>query len=720
MSKKKKTDRNIRGKVLNIFKENPSKLFNYKQIASKLNIKDTQKRNSVIKAMGQLNAEKIINQRSPGKYVFVVDNKDFIEGIIEMTTSGNAYLQVFEKEEDIFIARRNTNRSLEGDRVLVYQIKKRNNGKREGKVVEVLERATQDYVGILEIKKDFGFVNMRGTRMTTDFFIEKEELKNFHDGDKVVVRFKDWPKRASSPFGKILKSLGKPGELNTEMHAIMFEYGFPNVFPAEVEDFAQKLNLEIDTEEISKRKDFRKKITFTIDPVTAKDFDDALSFAPLNNGRTEIGIHIADVSHYVKPETILDREAYNRATSVYLVDRVVPMLPEILSNRACSLRPQEEKYTFSAVFTVNEQMEIEKEWFGKTVILSDHRFSYEEVQCILDSGSKTVTADVALNQKEYSVPDEILAALQKLDYFAKILRKKRMSNGALSFERVEVKFNLDDKNNPESIFFKSSKDAHKLVEEYMLLANKRVAEFIGKNKPKKTFVYRVHDLPDQDKLMNLKTIANKLGYHFNLETKQINTSLNNLLKDIHGKKEQELIDTLAIRCMSKAEYTVDNIGHYGLALDYYTHFTSPIRRYPDILVHRLLEFYLHGHQGINTLSLKESCIHASNKEQLATKAERDSIKYMQVKFMEEKIDQVFEAVISGVTDRGIYVEIIENKCEGLVKISELQGDYFNYNEKTHSLVGERTNKIYQLGDPVNVVVKKADLVKRQLDFILGE
>ena len=720
MSKKKKKDRNIRGKVLNIFKENPSKLFNYKQIASRLNIKDTQKRNSVIKVMGQLNAQKIINQRSPGNYVFVVDNKDFIEGIIEMTTSGNAYLQVFEKEEDIFIARRNTNKSLDGDRVLVYQIKKRNNGKREGKVVEVLERATQDFVGILEIKKDFGFVNMRGTKMSTDFFIEKEELKNFDDGDKVVVRFKDWPKSASSPFGEIIKSLGKPGELNTEMHAIMFEYGFPNAFPTEVEDFAQQLNLEIEPEEISKRKDFRKKITFTIDPVTAKDFDDALSFAPLINGRTEIGIHIADVSHYVKPESILDVEAYNRATSVYLVDRVVPMLPEILSNRACSLRPKEEKYTFSAVFTVNEQMEIEKEWFGKTVILSDHRFSYEEVQCILDSGSKTVKADVALNQKEYSVSDEILAALQKLDYFAKILRKKRMSNGALSFERVEVKFNLDDKNNPESIFFKSSKDAHKLVEEYMLLANKRVAEFVGKYKPKKTFVYRVHDLPDQDKLMNLKTIANKLGYNFNLETKQINTSLNKLLKDTHGKKEQELIDTLAIRCMSKAEYTVDNIGHYGLALDYYTHFTSPIRRYPDILVHRLLEFYLHGHQGINTLSLKESCIHASNKEQLATKAERDSIKYMQVKFMVEKINQVFEGVISGVTDRGIYVEIIENKCEGLVKISELQGDYFIYNEKTHSLIGERTNKIYQLGDPVNVVVKKADLVKRQLDFILGE
>ncbi len=720
MSKKKKKDRNIRGKVLSIFKENPDKLFNYKQIAAKLNIRDTKKRNSVIKALGQLNAQKIINQKSPGKYVLVAIKKDYVEGIIEIKSSGNAYLQVSEKEEDIFIARRNTNRSLDGDRVLVYQIKKRNNGKKEGEVVEVLERNSQDYIGILERKKDFGFVNMRSTKNYTDFFIEKEELKDFDDGDKVIVHFKDWPKRASSPFGKIIKSLGKPGELNTEMHTIMFEYGFPNAFPAEVEDFAQHLNLEIEPEEISKRKDFRKKITFTIDPITAKDFDDALSFTPLSNGKTEIGIHIADVSHYVKPDSILDVEAYNRATSVYLVDRVVPMLPEILSNGACSLRPQEEKYTFSAVFTVNERMEIEKEWFGKTVILSDHRFSYEEVQYILDSGNKTVTSDVALTQKEYTVSDEILAALQKLDFYAKILRKKRMSNGSLSFDRVEVKFNLDHENNPESIFFKSSKDAHKLVEEYMLLANKRVAEFIGKDKPKKTFVYRVHDLPDQDKLMNLKTIANKLGYHLNLETKQINTSLNNLLKDTHGKKEQELIDTLAIRCMSKAEYTVDNIGHYGLALDYYTHFTSPIRRYPDILVHRLLELYLQGHQKINTLDLEESCIHASNKEQLATKAERDSIKYMQVKFMEEKIDQVFEGVISGVTDRGIYVEIIENKCEGLVKISELQGDYFIYNEKIHSLVGERTNKTYQLGDPVNVVVKKADLVKRQLDFILGE
>jgi ribonuclease R/exosome complex exonuclease DIS3/RRP44 len=602
----------------------------------------------------------------------------------------------------------------------VYQIRKKNNGKREGEVVEVLERSSNDYIGILERNKDFGFVNTRTSRMFTDFFIEQEELKDFEHGDKVVVHLKDWPKRASSPFGKIVKSLGKPGELNTEMHAIMFEYGFPDAFPLEVDQFAQRLDLRIDPDEISKRRDFRNNTTFTIDPITAKDFDDALSFTTLANGKTEIGIHIADVSHYVQPNSILDEEAYDRATSVYLVDRVVPMLPEILSNGACSLRPQEEKYTFSAVFTVNEKMEIEKEWFGKSVILSDHRFSYEEVQYILDSGDKTVSAEVSLNEKEYSVTEDIFTALCQLDQFAKILRKKRMSNGALSFDRVEVKFNLDQENNPESIFFKSSKDAHKLVEEFMLLANRRVAEFIGKQKPKKPFVYRVHDLPDEDKLGNLKTIANNLGYQLNLETKQINASLNNLLKETHGQKEQELIDTLTIRCMSKAVYTIDNIGHYGLAFDYYTHFTSPIRRYPDVLVHRLLEYYLEGQESINAVALEEACTHSSNREQLATKAERDSIKYMQVKFMENKIDQHFEGVISGVTDRGIYVEIIENKCEGMVKISEIKGDYFVYDDKTHSLVGERTSKVYQLGDPVGVIVKKADLVKRQLDFILGE
>ena len=720
MSKKKKTDRNIRGRVLTVFKEHPSKSFNYKQIAAKLDVSDTQKRNAIIKALGQLNAQKIIKQTDPGKYVLLVNKKDYIEGTLEMTSSGNAYLLMPEDEKDIFIAKRNTNRALDGDRVLVYQIRKRDHGKREGEVVEILERASQDYIGILDRKKDFGFVNTRASRIFTDFFIEEEELKNYEHGDKVIVHFKDWPKRASSPFGTIIKSFGKPGVLDTEMNAIMFEYGFADAFPPEVESFAQQLDLGIDPKEISKRKDFRNKTTFTIDPITAKDFDDALSFTPLSNGKTEIGIHIADVSHYVQPNSILDEEAYERATSVYLVDRVVPMLPEILSNGACSLRPQEEKYTFSAVFTVNDKMQIEKEWFGKTVILSDHRFSYEEVQYILDRGEPTVSQEVSLNKKEYKVSKEIFTALNKLDTFAKILRKKRMSNGALSFDRVEVKFNLDQENNPESIFFKSSRDAHKLVEEFMLLANRRVAEFIGKQKPKKPFVYRVHDLPDEDKLANLKTIANNLGYQLNLETKKVNNSLNNLLKETHGQKEQELIDTLTIRCMSKAVYTIENIGHYGLAFDYYTHFTSPIRRYPDVLVHRLLEFYMQGHEKINPVALQEACTHSSNREQLATKAERNSIKYMQVKFMQDKIDQGFDGLISGVTDRGMYVEIIENKCEGLVKVSEIKGDYFTYDEKSHSLVGDRTNKIYQLGDPVRVVVKKADLIIRQLDFILEE
>lgn len=719
MSKKKKKDRNIRGKVISVFKENPSKLFNYKQIAAKLNIRDTQKRNSVIKALGQLSAQKIINQKEPGKYVFQAEKRDYIEGTLEMTSSGNAYL-LLSDQEDVFIARRNTNKALDGDHVLVYQSKRRNNGKKEGEVVEIIQRASQDYIGILERKKDFGFVNTRTSRMFTDFFIEAEELKDFEDGDKVIVHFKDWPKRATSPFGKIIKSLGRPGDQNTEMHAIMFEYGFPDVFPPEIEKIAQQLDVGIDDKEISKRKDFRKKTTFTIDPITAKDFDDAISFTPMGNGKTEIGIHIADVSHYVRPNSILDEEAYERATSVYLVDRVVPMLPEILSNGACSLRPNEEKYTFSAVFTVNDKMEIEKEWFGKTVILSDHRFSYEEVQYILDSREPKVNKDVSLDKKEYQVKPEVFKALTQLDHFAKILRKKRMTNGALSFDRVEVKFNLDQENKPEGIFFKSSKDAHKLVEEFMLLANRRVAEFIGKQKNKKPFVYRVHDLPDEEKLTSLKTIATNLGYQLNLESKQVNKSLNNLLLESHGKKEQQLIDTLAIRCMSKAVYTTENIGHYGLAFAHYTHFTSPIRRYPDVLVHRLLESYLNGHEKINPIALEEACVHSSNREQLATKAERDSIKYMQVKFMEDKINQSFEGIISGVTDRGIYVEINENKCEGMVKISEIKGDYFVYEEQSHSLVGERTNKIYQLGDQVSITVKKADLLKRQLDFILDD
>ena len=720
MSKKKKIDRNIQAKVLSVFKASSSKTFNYKQIASKLSVNDTQGRNAIIKSLGKLTAQKILKQASPGKYTLSVDQNNYREGIIDVNSSGNGYLLMPEGVDDIFIARRNLNRAFNGDLVLVYPLNRKKSGRKEGEVVEVLERKQQNFIGILDRKKEFGFVNTRGNKMYTDFFIEATELKDFNDGEKVVVEFKEWPKRASSPFGKIKKSLGQPGELNTEMHAIMFDYGFPEEFPSHVEKFTQKLNTSIEENEIARRRDFRNKTTFTIDPVTAKDFDDAISFFPLPDNKTEIGIHIADVSHYVQPNSVLDEEAYDRATSVYLVDRVVPMLPEMLSNGVCSLRPREEKYTFSAVFVVDENMQIEKEWFGKTVIFSDHRFSYDEVQFILDTEDNKVNAEVSLTDKSYTVSEEIFSALIKLDVFAKKLRKTRMSKGALSFDRVEVKFNLDSQDNPESIYFKSSKDAHKLVEEFMLLANRRVAEFIGKQKPKKPFVYRVHDLPDEDKLINLKNIASNLGYQLNLESKNINGSLNNLLQQSHGKREQQLIDTLTIRSMSKAVYTTENIGHYGLAFEHYTHFTSPIRRYPDVLVHRLVASYMNEHNQINPKALEEACIHSSNREQLATKAERDSIKYMQVKFMEDKIDQSFNGVISGVTDRGIYVEIIENKCEGLVKISEIKGDYFIYDEQSHSLVGEKTQKNYQLGDLVQITVKKADLLRRQLDFILTE
>lgn len=719
MSKKKKKERDIKGKVLKLFKQNSSKTYNYKQIAAQLEIKDTQSRNAIIKALGQMTAQQILEHKAPGKYSMVSDPRDYKEGMIDINTSGNAYL-INEEGEDTFIARKNINRAMDGDRVLVYTFKRKRNGKKEGEVVEVLERKRQNFVGILERRKDFGFVNTKGSRLHTDFFIEKEELKEFKEGDKVIVELKEWPKRATSPFGKIIKSLGKPGKLNTEMHAIMYEYGFPDSFPEEVEKYVERLDLSITKKEIQKRRDFRDKTTFTIDPVTAKDFDDALSCKELNNGNLEIGIHIADVSHYVKPRDILDEEAYDRATSVYLVDRVVPMLPEILSNGACSLRPKEEKYTFSAVFEVNPNMEIVKEWFGKTVILSDHRFSYEEVQYLLDTEGKLVSEEVSLTQQKYQVSEPILQAITKLNKFAKHLREKRMRNGALSFDRIEVKFHLDVEDNPEGVYFKTTKDAHKLVEELMLLANRRVAEFIEKKKPVKPFVYRVHDVPDQDKLTNLKTVATSLGYSLNIETKNINNSLNHLLKESHGKKEQQLLDTLTLRCMSKAKYTTKNIGHYGLAFKQYTHFTSPIRRYPDVLVHRLLEHYLEGGKAINSEALEEACIHSSNREQLATKAERDSVKYMQVKFMENKIGQSFDGIISGVTERGIFVELNENKCEGLVKVSEIKGDYFVYQENIHSLVGQRSQKKYQLGDPVNIILKKADLIKRQLDFVLDQ
>ena len=559
--------------------------------------------------------------------------------------------------------------------------------------------------------------------MYTDIFISKENINNAKNGDKVLVQIENWPEKAGSPYGKVLKILGKPGEHNTEIHSILAQFGLPYEFEKEVEDYANSIDTTIKEVEIKKRRDMRSDLTFTIDPKDAKDFDDALSFKDLKDGTYEIGIHIADVSHYLTPGTILDDEAYERATSVYLVDRVVPMLPEVLSNNACSLRPNEEKFTFSAVFKINNKAEIINQWFGRTVTYSDARFAYEEAQFIIEKETinegKTVNipSGISITGKPYEVKNKIAKAILKLNELAKILRKKRMKNGAISFDKVEVKFHLDKDNNPEGVYFKESKDANKLIEEFMLLANRSVAEFIGKQSTKKTFIYRVHDEPDDEKIAALQNIIRQFGYKIDTrDRKTTSNSLNTLLKDVQGKKEQNLVDTLAIRSMSKALYTTQNIGHYGLAFDYYTHFTSPIRRYPDVMVHRLLQFYLDQETSANKEQFEEKCRHSSEMESLAAQAERASIKYMQVKYMHDHQDQNFLGVISGVTDWGIYVEIINNKCEGMVRLQEMKDDHYTFHKEEFAAVGDRTKNSYQLGDEVYVQVKNADLVRKQLDF----
>jgi ribonuclease R len=556
--------------------------------------------------------------------------------------------------------------------------------------------------------------------MPVDIYIPLKKTKKAEDGQKVLVRIEDWPDKADCPNGKVIEILGLPGDHQTEIHAILADYGLPYKFTPEVEDFANKINTNISGTEIKKRRDLRKDLTFTIDPKDAKDFDDALSFKVLDNGNYEIGIHIADVSHYLKEGTILDDEAYERATSVYLVDRVVPMLPEVLSNNACSLRPQEEKYTFSAIFELNNNAKITNQWFGKTVIYSDARFAYEEAQYIIEKQSNEIPSHISLTNETYKTTKKIKEAILKLNQLAKKLRDKRMLDGAISFDKVEVKFNLDQNNIPLGVNFKSSKAANKLIEEFMLLANKKVAEFISSKTPKKTFIYRIHDAPDRQKLEGLKRIATQFGHTLNLkDTKQIKRSLNNLLKSTVGKKEQNLIDTLAIRTMSKAEYSTNNIGHYGLSFQNYSHFTSPIRRYPDVMVHRLLQAYLDGASSANANLYEEKCKHSSNMENIATKAERDSIKYMQIKYMQNQKKTTFDGVISGVTEWGIYVEIIENKCEGMVRVKDIKGDYFIFDPEIYAMVGEKTKQKYQLGDPVSVQVKKANLEKRHLDFIIN-
>jgi len=713
MNKKSKI-KHLTRQILKVFNQHPKQSFNYKQIASRLGINDPAHREKIRQKLFELTSQNKIKEADKGKYILVPE-RHYHFGVVDMTSNGNAYVVCEDLEHDIYIPQRNINKAFDNDYVKVYVYKRKKNKKQEGDIIEIIERAKTEFVGVLQLSKNFGFVIPDDFKMYTDFFIPKNLLNGAEDGDKVLVKFSEWPDKSRNPFGEILTVLGKPGDHNTEMHSILVEYGLPYKFPDGVEDYASDIPIEISEEEIAKRRDMRKDLTFTIDPKDAKDFDDALSFKVLENGNYEVGIHIADVTHYVKEDTILDQEAYERGTSVYLVDRVVPMLPEILSNNVCSLRPNEEKLTFSVVFEMDEKAHIVKQWFGKTVILSDQRFAYEDAQAIIEKTSEFKD-------------ENIINAVLKLDQLAKKLRKDRMKHGAISFDKTEVKFELDEENNPVGVYVKESKDANKLIEEFMLLANKKVAEFVGKNKKQvgnklqaKTFVYRVHDEPNIDKLAALQTIINKFGYKIKTDNvKHISDSLNQLLEDVHGKPESNMIETLTIRSMSKAVYTTHNIGHYGLAFDYYTHFTSPIRRYPDVMVHRLLQRYLHNGKSVSEDLYEEKCKHSSEREFLATKAERDSIKYMQVKYMQDHADKVFEGVISGVTEWGIYVEIISNKCEGMVRIKDITSDFYIFDEKQYALVGQVTKNIYQLGDKVKVSVKNTDLEKKHLDYNLIE
>ena len=716
MGKKKKV-LSLQKSVLNLFDQYPTQTFTYKQIASRLGITDPSGRNHIIKSLKKLAERKLIDQESRGSYK-AKPRKNFHEGILDLSGKGVGYIISEDFDEDVMVASNQFNKAFSGDTVQFYVYPSRGKKRREAKIIDVVSRKRTQFVGTLQKKNGTLFVRVSSKISSVDFFIEEQPKIPTEDGDRVLISFTSW-KETKSPQAKIEEVLGAAGEADTEMHTILTEYGLPYKFDTHIEAEANQIDIHLDKAEIEQRMDYRDILTFTIDPTDAKDFDDALSFKVLEDDLFEVGIHIADVSHYVKPGTLLDDEAYQRATSVYLVDRVVPMLPEQLSNKVCSLRPNEEKFTFSAIFTLDTFGNVRDQKFGRTVINSNYRFAYHEAQHIIETEQGEIPASISLTNQTYTADKSVVDAILQLDKTSKVLRKKRMESGAISFDKEEVKFKLDKQKQPVEVFVKTSKDANKLIEEYMLLANKKVSEFIAKQDPKKTFVFRVHDEPDEAKLDQLKRVIGSFGYSLNLASAETTArSINKLLKDIRNKREQNLIDTLTIRSMSKAIYTTQNIGHYGLAFDYYTHFTSPIRRYPDVVAHRLLQHYLDKKNSPKKETYESMMKHCSSMEILATKAERDSIKFMQVKYMEERIDEEFTGVISGVVERGIYVELEGNKCEGMARPQDFPGDYYIYNEMDYSFVGEKTKKVYQLGDRVSVRVDAADPIKRHLDFVL--
>lgn len=696
--------------ILSIFGANPFKPYNYKQVSKMLGIKDKAGKDLVLTILEDLKKEGRLIEERPFRYILskkmlseFATRKDFITGRVDMKNTGKAYITPDNGGEDVFIASNNTFQALHDDHVKVLLFPKRKNHKTEGQIVEILKRNKTDYVGIIEVGKEFGFLIPDSGTMPVDIFVPKSALNQAKNGEKVIVRITEWPEHAKNPFGEVIHVLGKPGENNVEMESILAEYNFPLAFPREVEQEVSKIPDRISPQEIARRRDFRGITTLTIDPADAKDFDDAISLKKLENGHWEVGVHIADVAHYVAEGSLTDVEAQERGTSVYLVDRVIPMLPEKLSNMVCSLRPDEDKLCFSAVFEMNEAGEIFDEWIGKTVIRSIRRFNYDEVQAIIEGG-------------DGDLKDELLV----LNQLAVKLREQRMGNGSINFHSEEVKFILDEKGKPIDTYVKVQKESNMLIEDFMLLANRRVAEKIGKpegrRKPK-TFIYRIHDEPNPEKLNTFVQFLSKLGYSMNISSRQkLVKSYNNLFEAVEGKGEKGLIETIAIRTMAKAEYSTQNIGHYGLAFQYYTHFTSPIRRYPDLLVHRLLLQYLEGKPSVKEDDYEPICQHASEMERRAAEMERESVKYKQAEYLMDKIGKIFDGQISGVSKWGIFVELKGSKCEGMVRYNEMPGDYYYLDEDNYRVIGQSHGKIFRLGDQVKIRVKKVDLARKKLDF----